>query len=113
MATTVGATLASSKLAVTQGDLHLVGSSVDQLVVQFDQATSDEFLAADRVKASKTRKRRHKTRAAATRLAAASPLSSPSLPLSQRRSTPSPNDGSISAPSTVLYLPPGERDGNP
>src|SRR5436190_14894984 len=46
MATTVGAMLASSKLAVTQDDLHLVGSSVDQLIVQFDQMTFDEFLVA-------------------------------------------------------------------
>src|SRR4051812_39766471 len=53
MATKVGATLASSKLAVTQDDLHLVGSSVDHLIVQFDQIAFDEFLAADQIKVSK------------------------------------------------------------
>src|SRR4051812_1532882 len=63
MATTVGATLASSKLVVTQGDLHLVGSPVDQLVLCFDQAAFDKFLATARVKANKAEKHRHKTRA--------------------------------------------------
>src|SRR3954465_451625 len=53
MATTVGATLASSKLAVMQGDLHLIGSPVDQLVLYFDQAAFDKFLATARVKANK------------------------------------------------------------
>src|SRR4051812_1920251 len=48
MATTVGDTLASSKLAVAQDDLHLAGSSVDQLTVQFNQLAFDEFLASDR-----------------------------------------------------------------
>src|SRR4051812_136126 len=62
MATTVGATLASSKLAVTQDDLHLVGSSVDQLIMQFDQMAFDELLAADKGKATK---RRSETRKAA------------------------------------------------
>src|SRR5436189_1186093 len=56
MATTVGATLASSKLAVTQGDLHLIGSPVDQLVLYFDQAAFDKFLATARVKANKPKK---------------------------------------------------------
>src|SRR3954471_3215276 len=55
MATTVGATLSSSKLAVMQDDLHLVSSTVDQLVVQFDQMDFDELLAADQIKASKRR----------------------------------------------------------
>src|SRR3954468_11486736 len=49
MVTIVGATLASSKLAVMQDDLHLVDSSVDQLIVQFDQMVFDEFLAADQI----------------------------------------------------------------
>src|SRR3954463_1102438 len=55
MSTTVGATLASSKLAVTQDDLHLVGSNVDHLIVQFDQMAFDELLAADQIKAGKRR----------------------------------------------------------
>src|SRR4051812_16877381 len=55
MATTVGDTLASSKLAVTQDDLHLAGSSVDQLTVQFNQLAFDEFLAVDRNGPNKTR----------------------------------------------------------
>src|SRR4051812_45250018 len=98
MATIVGATLASPKLAVTQDDLYLVSSFIDQLVVQFDQAAFDKFLAADRVKASKARKRCHKARAAATRFAVAASHPSLSLPLLGRRSAPSPSDGSISAP---------------
>src|SRR4051812_29767807 len=65
MATTVGATLASSKLVATQDDLHLVGSPVDQLVLCFNQAAFDKFLATARVKANKARKHRHKTRATA------------------------------------------------
>src|SRR4051812_48828196 len=52
MATTVGATLTSTKLVVMQGDLHLVGSYINQLVVQFDRMAFDEFLAADQIKAS-------------------------------------------------------------
>src|SRR4051812_13710769 len=56
MATTVGATLASSNLAVTPDDLHLVGSTVDQLTVQFSQLAFDEFLAADRSSATKRRR---------------------------------------------------------
>src|SRR5436190_5171802 len=63
MATTVGATLASSKLVVTQDDLHLVGSPVDQLVLCFDQTTFDKRLATARVKVNKAKKRRHETRA--------------------------------------------------
>src|SRR4051812_37243176 len=73
MATTVGATLTSSKLAVTQGDLHHVGSSVDQLIVQFDQSAFDEFLAADRIKTNKAKKRCYKARAAASQLTSAAP----------------------------------------
>src|SRR4051812_27467237 len=56
MATTVGATLASSKLAVTQDDLHLIGSSVDQLNVQFDQMDFDKLLFADKIRAGKGRR---------------------------------------------------------
>src|SRR3954464_10363697 len=48
MATTVGDTLASSKLAVTQDDLHLAGASVDQLTVQFNQLAFNDLLASDR-----------------------------------------------------------------
>src|SRR3954463_14531534 len=47
MATIVGATLASSKLAVAQDDLHLTGSCVDQLTIRFDQLAFDDLLAAD------------------------------------------------------------------
>src|SRR3954467_5127233 len=83
MATTVGVTLASSKLVATQDDLHLVGSPVDQLVLCFDQAAFDKFLATARVKANKSGKHRHKTRAIGAQciLAASSPhgnLSPPS-----------------------------------
>src|SRR3954467_11951410 len=75
MATTVGATLTSSKLVVTQGDLHLIGSSVDQLVLYFDQAAFDKFLATARVKTDKTKKHRRQTRVAGAQyiLAASSP----------------------------------------
>src|SRR3954465_4347092 len=81
MATTVGATLASSKLAVTQDDLHLVGSTVDQLTMQFNQLAFDKFLAADRSSANK--RRRPKDRQAATRVA---------IPSSSTGSTPSSDD---------------------
>src|SRR4051812_31405789 len=47
MTTTVGDTLASSKLAVAQDDLHLTGSCVDQLTIRFDQLAFDDLLAAD------------------------------------------------------------------
>src|SRR3954464_11563849 len=47
MATTVGETLASSKLAVAQDDLHLTGSCVDQLTIRFNQLAFDDLLAAD------------------------------------------------------------------
>src|SRR5438270_2802252 len=47
MATTVGDTLASPKLAVAQDDIHLTGSCVDQLTIQFDQLAFDDLLAAD------------------------------------------------------------------
>src|SRR3954463_6883542 len=47
MATTVGDTLASSKVAVMQDDIHLTGSCVDQLTIQFDQLAFDDLLAAE------------------------------------------------------------------
>src|SRR3954471_15771542 len=47
MATTVGGTLASSKVAVAQDDIHLTGSCVDQLTIQFDQLAFDDLLAAE------------------------------------------------------------------
>src|SRR4051812_19414294 len=53
MATTVGDTLASSKLAVAQDDLHLAGSCVDQLTIRFDQLAFDDLLAADQKSPSK------------------------------------------------------------
>ena len=55
MATTVGDTLASSKLAVAQDDLHLAGSCVDQLTIRFDQLAFDDLLASDRKGPSKGR----------------------------------------------------------
>src|SRR3954463_15334686 len=94
MATTVGASLASSKLAVTQDDLHLVGLSVDQLVIRFDQAAFDKLLTADRVKANKARKHRHKARATASRLIIAA---SPSHGSQRRRAASLLNNEPISA----------------
>src|SRR3954463_7418051 len=82
MATTVGHTLASSKLAVAQDDLHLAGSSVDQLTLQFNQLAFDEFLASDRN--SPNKRRCSKDRQQATRGVA---------PLSSTRSVPSPGHG--------------------
>src|SRR3954469_19690780 len=98
MATTVGPTLASSRIGLRQHDLHFVGSSVDQLVVRFDQAAFDKLLAADRVKANKVRKRRHEARATAARLNAAATRSYESLPPQQRRAALSPSDRPISTP---------------
>src|SRR4051812_13584313 len=97
MAITMGAALASSKPAVTQDDLHLVGSSVDQLVVCFDQAAFDKHLAADRVKANKARKCRHKARATAPRLITAASRPYVSLPPQRRRAVSSLSDRPISA----------------
>src|SRR3954465_10929136 len=96
MATTVGATLTSSKLAVTQGDLHLVGSDVGQLIVQFDQAAFDELLATDQTKATKARKRHRQTRTVTARLNAAAP---PPLPLQRKRLAPPPRDRSVPTPA--------------
>src|SRR3954463_4422341 len=86
MATTVGATLASSKLAVMQDDLQLVGSSVDQLIVQFDQMALNELLVADQIKAG--RRRCPEDRKTTMR---ATPSSSSTI------SAPSPHDGRIHA----------------
>src|SRR4051812_6574460 len=96
MATTVGATLASSKLVVTQDDLHVVGSPVDQLVLCFDQAAFDKFFATARVKVNKARKRRHKTRATGPQciLTASSPHGN--LSSHRRRVASVSNDGPIS-----------------
>src|SRR5436190_7172683 len=96
MATTVGATLASAKLAVTQGDLHLVGSPVDQLVLYFDQAAFDKFLVTARVKANKPKRHRHQARITGVRyiLTASSPHGGPFS--HQRRAASVPDDGPIS-----------------
>src|SRR5438270_5596433 len=84
MATTVGDTLASSKLAVTQDDLHLAGSSVDQLTVQFNQLAFDDLLASDRKGPNK--RRRSEDRHPATRGVA---------PPSSTKSVPSPDHGPL------------------
>src|SRR5436189_335196 len=96
MATTVGATLASSKLVVTQGDLHLVGSPVDQMVLYFDQAAFDKFLATARVEADKTRKHRHQTRATGAQYILAASFPHGSLSSPRRRAASVSNDGPIS-----------------
>src|SRR2546430_5698560 len=109
MATTVGATLASSKLVVTQGDLHLIGSPVDQLVLCFDQAAFDKFLTTARVKANKAGKHRHKTRATSTQSILAA--SSPHGYLSSHRRTAASvsNDGPISTSVwSRIYHPVGK-----
>src|SRR3954462_1043892 len=97
MATTVGATLASSKLAVTQGDLHLIGSPVDQLVLYFDQAAFDKFLATARVKANKPKKHHRQARTTDARyiLSASSPHGGPFSP--QRKAASVSNERPISA----------------
>src|SRR4051812_42335249 len=92
MTTTVGATLASSKLAVTQGNLHLVGSSVDQLIVQSNQIAFDEFLAVDQIRANKARKCPSGARAATSKSTSHAPSSSAGSP-------PLSNDGSTHAPT--------------
>src|SRR4051812_38419754 len=113
MTITVGVTLGSSKLAVTQNDLHLVGSSVDQLVVRFDQAAFDKLLASDRVKANKARKNHHEARATAARLIAAASRSYVSLPPQRRRAASSPSDRPISASVRPHIYPPRERRKSP
>jgi hypothetical protein len=80
MATTVGATLSSTKMAVTQGDLHLVGSSVDQMIVQFDQAAYEEYLSSlDQTQATRSRHPRAHAAAPRSAPAAPSPLEIPAL----------------------------------
>src|SRR5436853_4909864 len=69
MATTVGATLTSSNLVVAQGDLHLVGSSVDQLIVHFDQAAYEEFLTTEQIWPNKAKKGHSRARAAISSVA--------------------------------------------
>src|SRR3954463_4464 len=93
MATTVGDTLASSKLAVAQDDLHLTGSYVDQLTIRFDQLAFDDLLAADQKSPSKGR--RSEDRQPATRGVA---------PSSPTRSVPSPDRGPLpnSAPQPAI-----------
>src|SRR3954464_12852719 len=86
MTTTVGDTLASSKLAATQDDLHLAGSSVDQLTVQFNQLAFEELLASDRNGPNK--RRRSEDRQPATGGVA---------PPSSTKSVPSPDHGSLRA----------------
>src|SRR5438270_12880880 len=86
MATTVGDTLASSKLAVAQDDLHLAGSSIDQLTVQFNQLAFDEFLASDRN--SPNKRRRSEDSQPATRGV---------MPPSSTRSAPSIDHGPLRA----------------
>src|SRR3954470_16456542 len=93
MATTVGGTLASSKLAVVQDDLHLAGSSVDQLTIRFDQLAFDDLLAVDQRRPSKGR--RSEDRQPATRGVA---------PSSPTGSVPSPDHGPLpnSAPQPAI-----------
>src|SRR5438270_5207081 len=86
MATTVGDTLVSSKLAVAQDDLHLAGSSVDQLTVQFNQLSFDEFLAADRNGPNKRRCSEDRQ-----------PTTRGVIPPSSTRSAPSPDHGPLRA----------------
>src|SRR3954468_9431623 len=95
MATTVGDTLASSKLAVAQDDPHLAGSSVDQLTVQFNQLAFDEFLASDRNGLNK--RRRSKDRQPAT--GAVTPPSSTGF-------VPSPDHGPVRAMAQPLTYQP-------
>src|SRR3954467_11209330 len=95
MATTVGATLASSKLAVVQDDLHLAGSSVDQLTMQFNQLAFDEFLAADR---NGAKQRRHS--------GVRQPATWAVTPSSSTGSVPSPDHGSIRATAQPLSTNP-------
>src|SRR2546430_13551974 len=95
MTTTVGGTLASSKLAVAQDDLHLAGSSVDQLTVQFNQLAFDEFLASARNGVNK--RRRSEDRQLATRAV---------TPPSSTESVPSPDHGPVCATARPLTYQP-------
>src|SRR4051812_36121056 len=85
MTTTVGDTLASSKLAVAQDDLHLADLIVDQLTVRFDQLAFDELLASDRKGPNKGR--RPEDRQPATR-GVAPPSSTKSVPSPDHRPLP-------------------------
>src|SRR3954465_458821 len=113
MATTVGATLASSKLAVTQGDLHLIGSPVDQLVLHFDQAAFDKFLATARVKANKPKRHRHQARTTGARyiFTASSHHGGPFS--HQRRAASGPDDGPSSTSVWSRIGHPAEKIGTP
>src|SRR4051812_8080336 len=113
MATTVGATLASSKLAVTQGDLHLIGSPVDQLVLYFDQAAFDKFLATARVKANKPKKHHRQARTTDARyiLTASSPHGGPFSP--QRKAASVPNERPISTSVWSRIGHPAGKTGTP
>src|SRR5438270_10666389 len=91
MATIVGRTLASSKLAVTQDDLHLAGSSVDQLTVQFNQLAFDEFLASDRNGLNKRRRSEDRQ-----------PTTMAVTPPSSTGSVPSPDHGPVRATARPL-----------
>src|SRR4051812_16486956 len=93
MATTVGDTLASSKLAVAQDDLHLAGLSVDQLAVRFDQLAFDDLLTSDREGPNK--RRLSENRQPATRWVA---------PPSSTKPVPSPDHGPLpdSAPQPAI-----------
>src|SRR3954464_9687088 len=91
MVTTVGDTLASSKLVVAQDDLHLAGSSVDQLTMQFNQLAFDEFLASDRNGLNK--RRRSEDCQPATRAV---------TPPSSTGSVPSPDHGTVRATARPL-----------
>src|SRR5436190_2026560 len=99
MATTVGGTLASSKLAVAKDDLHLAGSSVDQLTVQFNQLAFNEFLAFDWNGPNK--RRRSKDRQPTTRGV---------IPPSSTRSAPSPDHGPLRATARPLAHQPAIRN---
>src|SRR4051812_41345115 len=102
MATIVGDTLASSRLAGAQDDLHLAGSSVDQLTVQFNQLAFNEFLASDR---SGPNKRRHsEDRRPATRAV---------TPSSSTGSMPSPDHRPVHATAQPLTYQPAIESGVP
>src|SRR3954463_726493 len=104
-----GSQLASSKLVVTQDDLHLIGSSVNQLVLCFDQAAFDKFLATARVKANKAEKHRHKTRATGAQYILVASSSHGNLSSHRRRAASVSNDGPISTSAwSRIYHPVGK-----
>src|SRR5436190_11646553 len=102
MANIVGDTLASSKLAMAQDNLHLAGSSVDQLTVQFNQLAFDEFLAFDR--SSPNKRRRSEDRQPTTRAI---------TPPSSTGSVPSPDHGPVRATAQPLTYQPAIESGIP